>query len=74
MFAKKLVKYTGISCFCCDTILCSKNWAPKYTMVDIIGERERFKNACMEVVHRVVIDVIKRKYLNEDVDIIQWLY
>ena len=73
-FKLKLKKYTGIDCFCCDTVLCSNNWSPKYTFKYVLDERNKYKNACREVVHRIFVDVIKRKYLVNDVNIVQWLY
>ena len=73
-FRAKLREYAGIDCFCCETMLCSDNWSPKLTIKDILEERDKYKNACREVVHRIIVNVIIRKYLNNDINIIQWLY
>lgn len=73
-FRNDLRKYAGIDCFCCETMLCSDNWSPKLTIKDILEEYHRYKNACREVVQRIIVNVIIRKYLNDDINIIQWLY
>ena len=72
-FKEKLKLYSGIECFCCDSVLCKNNWSPRNTMKDIIEESERYKEACRKVVYSVIIDVIKRKYLNADINIFQWI-
>ena len=74
IFRNSLKKYTGIQCFCCETILCSNNWGPQFTINDIIKDINYFKNANRQVVIRVIIDVIKRKYLIDDINIVEWLY
>lgn len=73
-FKNSLTKYTGIDCFCCETILCSNNWSPQFTLKDIIDDINRYCDARHQVVVRIIVDVIKRKYLIDDVNIIEWLY
>ena len=73
-FRNSLVKYTGIECFCCETILCSNNWSPQFTLKNIIHDIDKYRNARHQVVVRIIVDVIKRKYLIDDVNIIEWLY
>ena len=60
-FRNSLVKYTGIECFCCETILCSNNWSPQFTLKDIIYDIYKYHDARHQVVIRIIIDVIKRK-------------
>ena len=74
VFRNSLKKYTGIQCFCCETILCSNNWGPQFTINDIIKDINHFTEANRQVVIRVIIDVIKRKYLIDDINIVEWLY
>lgn len=74
IFRISLRKYTGIQCFCCETILCSNNWGPQFTINDIIKDINHFTEANRQVVIRVIIDVIKRKYLIDDINIVEWLY
>jgi ubiquitin-protein ligase len=73
-FQNSLLKYSGIECFCCQTILCSNNWSPQFTFKDIIHDINRYCDARHQVVVRIILDVIKRKYLIDDVNITEWLY
>ncbi len=73
-FRKALKKYSGIECFCCETILCSNNWSPQFAIKDILNDIDCFRCATKQVVVRIIVDVIKRKYLIDDIPIIEWLY
>lgn len=73
-FADALYKYKGITCFCCESILCADNWGPQLTFMSIFDEVTKFRGYCEEISRRAIINVIKRKYLNNDINIIQWLY
>lgn len=73
-FNEKLFEYKKIRCLCCHTKLCSENWSPAFTMYTIINEVAYFKNMCIEISRRIFINVIKRKYLIDDINIIEWLY
>jgi len=73
-FKDKLFKYKKIHCFCCESILCSGNWGPQFTIKHIFEEVAKFRDYCREISHRIVIDVIKRKYLIDDINIVEWLY
>ena len=73
-FNKKLLKYKKIRCLCCSSILCNDNWSPGYTMRHVIDEVKMFKNMCTDISKIVMIDVIKRKYLIDDIDIIGWIF
>jgi len=74
LFKKSLLKHTGIDCFCCETILCSYNWSPTLTLKHIFEDLQRFTEAARKVVIIIIINVIKRKYLIDDIPIIEWLY
>jgi hypothetical protein len=71
-FRNSLIKYTGIECFCCETIL--NNWVPVYKIIDIFNDINKFRNATRQIIDRIIVNVIKRKYLNKDINIIEWLY
>jgi ubiquitin-protein ligase len=73
-FNTSLKKYTGIECFCCETILCRNNWNPAYTFVNVLNDINNFRDARRQIIVRIIIDVIKRKYLLADTNIIEWLY
>lgn len=73
-FSRKLRKYTGTDCFCCQSKLCSTNWNPQYTFNNILDDINKYRDICYQIVLRIIIDVIKRKYLIDDTNIIEWLY
>lgn len=73
-FSRALKKYTGIECFCCETILCSNNWGPAFTFTSVLDDINSYKDARRQIIVRIIIDVIKRKYLIDDTNIIEWLY
>jgi len=73
-FIDALIEYKGIKCFCCESILCSNNWSPGLTFKNIFEEIIKFRDYCREISHRVIINVIKRKYLIDDIKIVDWLY
>ena len=73
-FAKDLKKYTAIECFCCETILCDDRWSPGLTFNDVIDDIKKYHDACRQVVIHVIVNIIKRKYLIDDINIIEWLY
>ena len=73
-FKEALYKYKKIRCFCCETITCGDNWSPALTIKKIIDEVHKFEGYCKEISHRVIIDVIKRKYLISDINLLEWLY
>lgn len=73
-FSNDLTKHTGIQCFCCETILCSNNWSPQFTLKDVIYDIYKYRDARHQVVIRTIVDVVKRKYLVDDINIIEWLY
>jgi ubiquitin-protein ligase len=73
-FTDALMKYKGIKCLCCESILCSNNWSPNLGFQNIFAEVSKFKGYCREIAYRAIIDVIKRKYLIDDINIVEWLY
>lgn len=73
-FRQLLLNHKSIYCFCCKTILCSNNWVPRLKLKMIFDELHYFHSVCLEIAHAVIIDVIKRKYLIDDINILEWLY
>jgi len=67
-------KYIGIECFLCNSKFYDENWSPSYSMLDLIEENNTINNYIQKVKYNTIINVIKRKYLNDDIDIINWLY
>jgi len=66
-------KYKGDKCFCCQTILCSDNWGPQLTLTNIMNEVNEFHNDCKDISNIIISNVIKRKYLVDDINLIEWL-
>ena len=73
-FKQIFQKYKNFRCFCCETLLYKENWYTKITMNDVINEVNEFYNETREISHRVIINVIKRKYLNDNINILEWIY
>jgi hypothetical protein len=73
-FRELINKYKNRDCFCCDSLLCSNNWAPQITLNMIMNEVDNYHKECKEIADRVIVNVIKRKYLIDDVNILEWLY
>jgi hypothetical protein len=73
-FNEMYYKYKGNKCFCCESVLCSNNWSPEITIDKIMEEVESFHNECREIADIVIVNVIKRKYLIDDINILEWLY
>ena len=69
-----LKKLNGIDCFCCDSLTCRDNWSPKHTLTNIIDEIKYYKKIKKDLVLRIIIDIIKRKYLIEDIELCSWLF
>ena len=73
-FKDALKKYTGVDCFCCESILCDNNWVAQFTLKDIVADVDRFRRAIRRVIDDIIVQVIKRKYLIDDIPIMEWLY
>jgi hypothetical protein len=73
-FRDLFYKYNGHRCFCCETKTCSDNWGPNYLLVDIMNEVNQYHKECKEIADIICINVIKRKYLINDINIFEWLY
>ena len=73
-FKELFYRHKGERCFCCETKLCGTNWGPPVTFIHIIEEINSFHKDCREIADIVIVDVIKRKYLIDDINILEWLY
>jgi ubiquitin-protein ligase len=74
LFRESIFKYKKRRCFCCETLLCGDNWSPSNRLLNVFEEIEKYKNECREVIYTVIIEKIKKKYLIDDINIIEWLY
>ena len=73
-FKQALIRYTGNYCLCCKSMLCKQTWAPIMLLRDIFKEVEEFHSICRRVSNNVLVNVIKRKYLIDDINLIEWMY
>tara|TARA_B110000285_G_scaffold224506_1_gene281438 strand:+ start:174 stop:701 length:528 start_codon:yes stop_codon:yes gene_type:complete len=73
-FGRALNKYTKKMCLCCDSKMCYANWSPKYKFMDVITEFKVNEKLCQKIVRIILLNVIKRKYSLEDINLIDWLY
>jgi ubiquitin-protein ligase len=61
-------------CLCCNSILCSNNWSPTYTINNIIHEIRKNKSYKRDIIYKIIIDKVKNKYLIEDINLDSWLF
>lgn len=57
----------------CDSKICSGNWKSKYALKDLIDEFREFHQMCKNISNKIIVNIIKRKYLVDDIDILVWL-
>ena len=65
---------TGMDCLCCHSITCNSNWSPSITLPKIIEEIHHYKQLKRNIVNKVFANVIKKKYLIDDIDLDSWLF
>jgi hypothetical protein len=71
-FELEFYKKKGNKCFCCDTLL--KRWAPNILLHDLIKEYNNMRTECREIFDNIIVNIIKRKYLIDNINIMEWLY
>lgn len=70
-----VLKYvSGLDCLCCHSLLCKNNWSPSVTMERIINQMEEYKKYKHLIIIKLILDKIKEKYLNIDIDLDSWLF
>jgi ubiquitin-protein ligase len=73
-FQNALYTYKRKNCLCCSSILCGENWSAFMTLKTVIEEVNEFTDICRQIAYIVIVNVIKRKHLNSDINILEWLY
>jgi hypothetical protein len=72
---KTVLKYiTGLNCLCCNSLLCHDNWYPGISFDKIINQIEEYHNIKQLIIKKLLMDKIKEKYLNRDIDLDSWLF
>ena len=65
---------SGQECFCCYSYTCRDNWSPAITLRIIIEEIYRIKKIKRNIFDKIYADIIKQKYLVNDIDLDSWLF
>ena len=68
-----LLKYKKKDCMCCDSYNCQANWSPSIKLINIIDEIISIVQLRKAIVHILLADKIKEKYLIDDIDINSYL-
>ena len=66
-------KYKKKDCLCCDSYDCPDNWSPSINLTSIIDEIKNIVKFKKAIVHILLADKIKEKYLIDDIDINSYL-
>ena len=69
-----LKEISGLDCLCCNTHLCKGNWCPSTTMDQIIKQIEEFQRFKYLTIIKILLDKIKEKYFNRDIELKSWLF
>ena len=68
-----LKKFKGINCLCCSSLTCKDNWSPAMKLTNIINEIKYYKQIKRDLVYKIIIDIIKKKYLIDDIELYSWV-
>jgi len=66
-------RITNQQCFCCHSLNCGDNWSPAITLEKIIDEIRWIKSVKRRMIHKLLADKIKARYLIDDIDLDGWL-
>jgi ubiquitin-protein ligase len=68
-----LRKYRSKDCLCCDSYYCRDNWYPALSLKSIIDEIKEIIELKQTIMQILLADIIKKKYLINDIDINSFL-
>jgi ubiquitin-protein ligase len=74
IFKSELYKYSNSNCFCCSSLLCNANWTPVKSIINIIQEFNTYRNICKKIYFILIVNKLKKKYLIDNINILEWLY
>jgi hypothetical protein len=69
----ELKMYYNITCLCCHSIACNNNWTPVYKLSYFIDEFRKVKKYRRDIINRILVQKIIKKYLLKDINILEWL-
>ena len=75
-FNRGHIKLLGLSenrCICCESITCTNNWGPLLIIDTLIKEVFHNIKRKMDYTYNIYVDVIKNKYLNSNIPIMDFL-
>ena len=73
-FNSMLKLLTGTDCLCCKSYTCNYNWSPGYRITHLLEEIEKNKKIKKNIINKLLLDQIKNKYLNSDIELESWLF
>ena len=73
-YRELFIKLFGSICLCCDNVLTNNRWSPGITLIKIINELDIFRKYKKAIIYKIMVDKIKYKYLNNDIDLECWLF
>jgi len=70
---KELQLYKGVGCFCCNSVSCASKWTISTNVSKCIDEFKIFMQYRRDIISRLLVEKIKKRYLLEDINLLQWL-
>ena len=73
--SEKLKLIKGYDCFCCESfVACGNKWLAQKKLIDVVEEIRKFREDSKDIIYKMMIDKIKHKYLNQNIDLCSWLF
>ena len=73
-FSQHLTTFTKKICLCCSSLACKYNWSPGVKLKMFIDELDKIRQYKRNIVHKILADKVKDKYLIDDVDLDSFLF
>lgn len=73
-FSQHIKRFTNKSCLCCSSLACKYNWSPAIKLYMFIDELNKIRQCKRNIVHKILADKVKDKYLIDDVDLDSFLF
>lgn len=74
LFNKQLSLFNIKECLCCTSLTCVNNWTPTSTIKSLLSEIILNLSYKEKYVLYIIVNVIKRKYLINDIPILDYVY
>jgi hypothetical protein len=73
-FSQYLTTFTKKICLCCSSLNCKYNWSPAIKLKMFIDELYKIRQYKRNIIHKILADKVKDKYLIDDVDLNSFLF